>query len=215
MPCAAPCNRLLCDERCTKLLPCGHQCPSICGEDCPVDYCQECGMKSEQSPNIILSTLYRDIDINESPIVVLGCGHFWTIETLDGHVGLKDVYKMDPRTGGFNALFCTPNLSPNMRCKPRAPCMVAWIIRQPISPPLHVYKLRLRASQSRGRHFTIHLITHFVSCSQLLTQIDIRCTYPLLGQQPVTPHSAIFASRIRSHPAAIRSGGSHCWWNSQ
>jgi hypothetical protein len=211
-------------------------------------------MKSEQSPDIILSTLYRDIDINEScyrvhpyslalhiyiasllhsysinsvlhllsptirdksPIVVLGCGHFWTIETLDGHVGLKDVYKMDPPTGGFNALFCTPNLSPNMRCKPRAPCMVAWIIRQPISPPLHVYKLRLRASQSRGRHFTIHLITHFVSCSQLLTQIDIRCTYPLLGQQPVTPHSAIFASRIRSHPAAIRSGATHCWWNSQ
>jgi hypothetical protein len=25
-------------------------------------------------------------------------------------------------------------------CKPRAPCMVTWIIRQPISPQLHVYK---------------------------------------------------------------------------
>jgi hypothetical protein len=47
--------------------------------------------------------------------------------------------------------------------------MVAWIICQPISPPLHVYKLRSRASQSRTRHFTIHSITHFVSCSQLLT----------------------------------------------
>jgi hypothetical protein len=61
-------------------------------------------MKSEESPDIILSTLYRDIDINESPIVVLGCGHFWTIETLDGHVGLKDVYEMDPYTGGFISL---------------------------------------------------------------------------------------------------------------
>jgi hypothetical protein len=48
-------------------------------------------MKSGESPDIILSTLYCDIDINESPIVVLGCGHFWTIETPDGHVGLKDV----------------------------------------------------------------------------------------------------------------------------
>jgi hypothetical protein len=104
MPCAAPCDRLPCDKRCTKLLPCGHQCPSICGEDCPVDYCQKCGIKSEQLPDIILGTLYRDIDINESPIVVLGCGHFWTIETLDGHVGLKDVYEMDPRTGGFISL---------------------------------------------------------------------------------------------------------------
>jgi hypothetical protein len=47
--------------------------------------------------------------------------------------------------------------------------MVTWIIRQQISPPLHVYKLRSRTSQSRTRHFTIHLIAHFVSCSQLLT----------------------------------------------
>lgn len=61
-------------------------------------------MKSEESPDIILSTLYCDIDINESPIVVLGCGHFWTIETLDGHVGLKDVYEVDPHTGGFISL---------------------------------------------------------------------------------------------------------------
>jgi hypothetical protein len=61
-------------------------------------------MKSEESPDIILSTLYRDIDLNELPIVVLRCGHFWTIETLDGHVGLKDVYEMDPRTGKFITL---------------------------------------------------------------------------------------------------------------
>lgn len=59
---------------------------------------------SEESPDITLSTLYRDNNIDESSIVVLGCGHFWTIETLDGHVGLKDVYKMNPRTGGFISL---------------------------------------------------------------------------------------------------------------
>lgn len=61
-------------------------------------------MKSEESPDIILNTLYRDIDLNESPIVVLRYGHFWTIETLDGHVGLKDVYDMDPRTRRFISL---------------------------------------------------------------------------------------------------------------
>lgn len=61
-------------------------------------------MKSEESLDIILGTLYCDIDINESPIVVHSCGHFWTIKTLDGHVSLKDVYEMDPRTGGFTSL---------------------------------------------------------------------------------------------------------------
>jgi hypothetical protein len=47
--------------------------------------------------------------------------------------------------------------------------MVTWIIRQPISLPLHVYKLRSRTSQSSTLHFTIHLISHKVSCSHLLT----------------------------------------------
>jgi hypothetical protein len=55
------------------------------------------------------------------------------------------------------------------KCKPRAPCMVTWIIRQPISPPLHVYKLRLRISRWKTLHLTIHLTSHFVSCSPLLT----------------------------------------------
>lgn len=35
---------------------------------------------------------YVEIDIDESPIVVLGCGHFFTGETLDGLVGMTDVY---------------------------------------------------------------------------------------------------------------------------
>lgn len=56
MPCSAPCNRLPCDERCTKLLPCGHQCPSVCGEECPVNYCQECGMEPDATPDMVMMT---------------------------------------------------------------------------------------------------------------------------------------------------------------
>jgi hypothetical protein len=48
--------------------------------------------------------------------------------------------------------------------------MVTWIMRQAISPPLHVYKLRSWTSQSTTQHFTIHLTSHFVFCSQLLTR---------------------------------------------
>jgi hypothetical protein len=36
MPCAVPCDRLPCSNRCQKTLTCGHQCPSICGESCPL-----------------------------------------------------------------------------------------------------------------------------------------------------------------------------------
>jgi hypothetical protein len=35
---------------------------------------------------------YSEINIDETPIVVLGCGHFFTAESLDGLVGVSEVY---------------------------------------------------------------------------------------------------------------------------
>ncbi|KAF1833598.1 P-loop containing nucleoside triphosphate hydrolase protein [Decorospora gaudefroyi] len=126
MPCSAPCNRLPCDERCTKLLPCGHQCPSICGEECPIDCCQHCGMKSGEQPDMIMMSRYADIDLDETPIVVLGCGHFFTTETLDGLIALKDVYSHDEKTGGFTGLIENTELATSV---PQCP-NCRWPIKQ-------------------------------------------------------------------------------------
>ncbi|KAL2142872.1 hypothetical protein VTI28DRAFT_640 [Corynascus sepedonium] len=38
---------------------------------------------------------YGEIDLNETPIAVLGCGHFFTGETLDRMVGMSSVYTTD------------------------------------------------------------------------------------------------------------------------
>ena len=38
---------------------------------------------------------FSEIDLNETPIVVLDCGHFFTAETLDGHMGMAEVYTQD------------------------------------------------------------------------------------------------------------------------
>jgi hypothetical protein len=113
MPCSAPCNRLPCDERCTKLLPCRHQCPGLCGEDCPVDLCQACGMKADECPDLVMMEPYSNIDLNETPIVALGCEgkHFFTAQTLDGMIGMKEVYEIDPRTGEFVGLKDNPQLA--------------------------------------------------------------------------------------------------------
>ena len=35
---------------------------------------------------------FSEIDLNETPIIVLGCGHFFTAETLDGHMGMAELY---------------------------------------------------------------------------------------------------------------------------
>ena len=92
MPCSAPCNRLPCDQRCFKQLSCGHQCPGLCGETCPEKYCHDCAMKQDARVDLLEMKTYAETDVNENPIVVLGCGHFFTIETLDGLIGMPDVY---------------------------------------------------------------------------------------------------------------------------
>ncbi len=38
---------------------------------------------------------YDEIDLNETPIVVLSCGHFFTAETLDGMIGMSTVYELN------------------------------------------------------------------------------------------------------------------------
>lgn len=49
---------------------------------------------------------YADVDLDDTPIVVLGCRgrHFFTVETLDGIIGMKDVYDIDLTTGNYIAL---------------------------------------------------------------------------------------------------------------
>ena len=68
-------------------------------------------MKPEEQPDMIMMLPYADVDLNDSPIVVLSCGHFFTTETLDGLVGLKDVYSLDASTGLFTGLIENAELS--------------------------------------------------------------------------------------------------------
>ncbi|OAG00907.1 NFX1-type zinc finger-containing protein 1 [Paraphaeosphaeria sporulosa] len=103
MPCSAPCNRLPCDVRCSKILECGHQCPGLCGESCPESLCHKCTEKRDSRVDLLEMLTYAEIDVNENPIVVLGCGHFFTAESLDGLVGLTDVYTSD-KFGQMNGL---------------------------------------------------------------------------------------------------------------
>ena len=97
------CDRLPCNERCGRALKCGHQCPSLCGEDCPSNLCQECGDEGDARVDFLEWKTYSEINLDETPIVVLGCGHFFTSESVDGFVGLDEVYTRD-KDGKFNGL---------------------------------------------------------------------------------------------------------------
>jgi hypothetical protein len=77
------------------LLKCGHQCPSLCGEVCPSNYCQVCSGRGDEQVDLLLFEKYANIDLESSPIVVLACGHFFTADSLDGVVGMDEVYETD------------------------------------------------------------------------------------------------------------------------
>lgn len=115
MPCAAPCNRLPCNERCSKKLECGHRCPGLCGEVCPEQYCQSCSSKRDDRVDLLEFKLYKDIHLDETPIVVLSCGHFFTAESLDGLVRLREVYVTD-EYDNYTACLEPTNVLPVPRC---------------------------------------------------------------------------------------------------
>lgn len=130
MPCSAPCNRIPCDQRCSKELTCGHQCPGLCGEICPENYCHQCTNRKDTRVDLLEMKTYAEIDVNETPIVVLGCGHFFTGESLDGLVGLHEVYTSD-KSGRFTGLSdISGSLSSKIPQCPDCQCPVRQYVTQ-------------------------------------------------------------------------------------
>ncbi|KAF4439729.1 NFX1-type zinc finger-containing 1 [Fusarium acutatum] len=82
-----------------RLAPCRVQHPAI---DSLVTN-DECGDKGDARVDLLEFLSYTEVNLDESPIVVLGCGHFFTGETLDGLVGLDEVYTRD-KEGAFDSL---------------------------------------------------------------------------------------------------------------
>ncbi|KAL5118296.1 hypothetical protein ACEQ8H_003806 [Pleosporales sp. CAS-2024a] len=68
-------------------------------------------IKMDEKPDMIEFKPYSDIDVDETPIIALGCGHFFTVDTLDGHVSLNQVYQLDNQTGRYAGLIENPQLA--------------------------------------------------------------------------------------------------------
>ncbi|KAI1768094.1 hypothetical protein GGR53DRAFT_35773 [Hypoxylon sp. FL1150] len=97
MPCAAPCDWIPCSKRCEKVLGCGHQCPSICGETCPdTKFCQICCSEDIKAVEVdfIMMMQYHEINLDEDPCIFPDCGHFTTMTNMDGIMDMKAHYEM-------------------------------------------------------------------------------------------------------------------------
>ncbi|KAG9293587.1 hypothetical protein G9A89_005590 [Geosiphon pyriformis] len=97
LSCGAPCSRLPCDQRCPKILECGHQCPGVCGENCPPkDYCPICAPEKIRSQvvDVIMQATFEEVDWKEEHrLIKLDCDHCFTMESMDGIMELNDYYE--------------------------------------------------------------------------------------------------------------------------
>lgn len=127
-PCVTPCMRLPCDEKCSKLLDCGHQCPSICGEECPpVQYCFVCSSRTGReelekdlctSENEVGEDLSMKNVENNFPVIVLKCGHVATISWLDEYFEMDRFYQRTEGKG-WSGLKPVKEIFSDKRCSPK------------------------------------------------------------------------------------------------
>jgi len=95
MPCGVPCNWIPCSMRCENSLACGHQCPSPCGETCPIEaYCQLCCSSEikETQVDFVMGETYEEIDLDEDPVILPRCGHLVTRSNMDGILDIRRHY---------------------------------------------------------------------------------------------------------------------------
>jgi Fe2+ or Zn2+ uptake regulation protein len=70
---------------------------------CPTwEFCQICApsYRKDDVVDLIEFSTYEKHGVEDDPIIFLRCNHFFTVSTLDGHVGINDAYELD-REGEF------------------------------------------------------------------------------------------------------------------
>ncbi|KAK7961772.1 P-loop containing nucleoside triphosphate hydrolase protein [Apiospora aurea] len=103
LPCKVTCKRPrntcghICRRGCHPGNPCG-PCESRCE-----GHCQVCKQKLDSRVDLLEFRTYEEIDLDESPVVALTCGHFFTAESLDGLVNIAAVYTVD-KAGKYNGI---------------------------------------------------------------------------------------------------------------
>ncbi|KAJ9661610.1 hypothetical protein H2201_006466 [Coniosporium apollinis] len=83
-----------CNQKCVHRLG-----PSVCGEQCPEpEFCQICGSNDVKDTEVdfIMGEAYREIDLEDNPCIFPQCGHFLTIESMDGLMDMKKHYEFSP-----------------------------------------------------------------------------------------------------------------------
>ncbi|KAF9126822.1 hypothetical protein BGW39_006326 [Mortierella sp. 14UC] len=161
LPCAAPCDRLPCEERCDKELSCGHRCPSVCGEACPpARFCPECCKSTSTTEVLDRTRILRldEMDLNNDPILVPPCGHPIAVSTMDALMYLDGHYqKQLDESLGTESYVALKALQDGFCARPQVNCNVCL---EPIGSsflrygrPVKHKRLYLLMQEFRRTHF--------------------------------------------------------------
>ena len=205
MPCGAPCDRLPCNLRCPRLLNCGHQCPSICGEICPDStFCQQCcspELKETMIDYIELKT-YAEIDLDEEPIVVLPCNHFCSRTTLDETLEMKKVYEMN-QNGQFLGIIPNGAMTSQRPQCPQCRAPICKVQRYNRVIKRYILDTLLRSFISRNQ-------SHFLDLTTSVDEFELaleesrdtdkgklqQIRHPMQRQPNMTKNSAVISERL-------------------
>ena len=103
----------------------------MCGEICPdAEYCQICCRtdKANSVVDMIEFVTYGDCNIDYDPIIVLPCGHFYTMTTLDGIFDMSQAYvKSDDEYVDTKIIHRNENIKP--KCCPDCRAVVHSVAR--------------------------------------------------------------------------------------
>ena len=78
--CYEQCDRPICNQKCTEMLECDHQCVGLCGEPC-VSICPKCDLESFMSQLKMSKKMSPDQCYFQLP-----CSHIFAVEDLDKYV---------------------------------------------------------------------------------------------------------------------------------
>lgn len=86
LKCHEVCNRPRCNQKCTEVLKCGHDCIGLCGEPCPT-ICRSC---HPHTLEIFSQLPLKEMETSTRFVQLLDCGHLCEFSILDDWMDMDE-----------------------------------------------------------------------------------------------------------------------------
>lgn len=204
LPCAVPCDMLPCSKRCSLILSCGHQCPSLCGEACPeARYCQKCAAKTVKDMEVdyIMGSTYGEIDLDESPCIIPSCGHILTLESMDGHMEIAKYYTISDDISAEEPIMALKSSSVPFSASDLKNCPMC---RSPLRNINRYGRIVRRAwIDEATRKFIVWANARFIPLASRIDQVEARLREPVPEKNTSNSQLSLALDKLSLEPLRL------------